>query len=83
VTHPSGDLRIACPGIQVMTVLQLTGLDLHAYRTVEECFELAISDASVRCMISSEGTPTLLRPRAAVLNSTRGAEGHRGESATF
>lgn len=36
-----------------MTVLQLTGLDqiLHAYRTVEECFELAISDASVRCLI--------------------------------
>lgn len=36
-------------------MLQLTGLDqiLHAYRTVEECFELAISVASVRCLISS------------------------------
>ena len=38
-----------------MAVLQLTGLDqiLHAYRTVEECFELAIPDASLRCLISS------------------------------
>ena len=44
----SGDLRIACPGIHVMTVLQLIGPDqiLHAYRTAEDCFELAMSDAS-------------------------------------
>lgn len=43
-----GDLRIACPGTQVMTVLQLTGLDqiLPAYAAAEECFESATSDAS-------------------------------------
>lgn len=43
-----GDLRIARPGTQVMTVLKLTKLDqiLHPHDTVEECFELAASASS-------------------------------------
>lgn len=43
-----GDLRIARPGTQVMTVLQLTSLDriLHPHDTVEECFVLALSGSS-------------------------------------
>jgi anti-sigma B factor antagonist len=43
-----GDLRIARPGTQVMTVLKLTKLDqiLHPHDTVEECFELAVSASS-------------------------------------
>ncbi|WP_443198059.1 STAS domain-containing protein [Pseudarthrobacter sp. CCNWLW217] len=40
-----GDLRIARPGTQVMTVLKLTNLDqiLRPHDTVEECFELTLS----------------------------------------
>jgi anti-sigma B factor antagonist len=43
-----GDLRIARPGTQVMTVLKLTKLDqiMHPHDTVEECFELAVSASS-------------------------------------
>jgi anti-sigma B factor antagonist len=43
-----GDLRIARPGTQVMTVLKRTKLDqiLHPHDTVEECFELAASASS-------------------------------------
>ena len=43
-----GDLRIARAGTQVITVLQLTGLNqiLQPHHTVEECFELAPADSS-------------------------------------
>jgi hypothetical protein len=41
-------MRIARAGTQVMTVLQLTGLDqiLHPHDTVEECFKPVASAAA-------------------------------------